>query len=58
MNVSHEQLDTALQYLLQLIDEGVEYPDAEWKATQRHNVPADMLRQAYDDNHKESGNAA
>lgn len=57
MHTPRDRLEAALQYLLQLIDEGVEYPDAEWKATQRHNIPADTLRQAYDDNCMESGNA-
>lgn len=38
----------ALNYLDQLLDEGVEFPDAIWKATQKYNVSAQDLQAAYD----------
>lgn len=49
MHIARHKLDAALQYLLQLIRDGIEYPDAEWKASQRHGIPADALRTAYDE---------
>ena len=38
----------ALNYLVMLIEQGYEYPDAEWKASQKYNVPAEELRDLYD----------
>jgi hypothetical protein len=38
----------ALEYLIQLIHDGVEYPDAEYKAVKKYGVSADELRACYD----------
>lgn len=43
-----ERLANALNYLLSLIQQGWEYPDAEWKAASTHTVSSDALRDAYD----------
>jgi hypothetical protein len=45
--ITGENMD-ALTYLMKLIDDGIEYPDAEWKASQRYGVSADDLRNDYD----------
>jgi hypothetical protein len=42
-------MEQALQYLNQLIEQGMDYPDAQYKAATRHSVDADALQQAYDD---------
>ena len=39
---------SALKYLVSLIEQGYEYPDAEWKASQKYNVSPDKLRDLYD----------
>lgn len=44
-------MSEALDYLLKLVDEGMEYPDAEWKASRRFSVPAGDLRTDYDLHH-------
>jgi hypothetical protein len=41
-------LDAALQYLQQLINQGVEYPDAQFKAAAKFKVSPDELQAAYD----------
>lgn len=38
----------ALKYLLALIADGVEFPDALWKATQKFRVDAETLTAEYD----------
>lgn len=48
MHINRERLNAALQYLLHLIRDGAEYPDAEWMASARHGVPSSDLRVAYD----------
>ena len=48
LNSPEITLELALRYMLKLIAEGYEYPDAQWKATQRYNVSADDLTEAYD----------
>lgn len=42
------RVNTAYLYMLELIDKGVEYPDAEWRAASRFNVPSKDLREMYD----------
>lgn len=39
----------ALDFLLELIDSGVEYPDAEYRASARYKVHPLELQEAYDD---------
>lgn len=41
-------MNEAFEYLEDLIAAGYEYPDAEWKASQKFNVPSDELRELYD----------
>lgn len=41
-------LDQALTHLVRLVERGVEFPDAQWKATQRYKVDADELAEVYD----------
>jgi hypothetical protein len=41
-------MGNALDYLLELIEAGWEYPDAEYKAARKFGVPADELRACYD----------
>jgi hypothetical protein len=45
---TQEDMDRALTFLLLLIQDGVEYPDAEWKAASKFQVGSDALRRAYD----------
>lgn len=45
-------LERALEALLELIRNGWEYPDAEWKISQRFKVSHDELREAYDAFHE------
>ena len=42
------RLNSAYLHLLELIESGMEYPDAEWKAASRFDVPHDDLRAMYD----------
>jgi len=42
-------MNNALSYLLALVNAGAEYPDAEWKASEKFKVDAAKLRAAYDD---------
>ncbi|MND11850.1 hypothetical protein D3C80_19620 [compost metagenome] len=42
-------MDGALEYLIQLIDDGYEYPDAQYKASQKFKVSAEELQERYDD---------
>lgn len=44
-------MDSALDYLRGLVSSGVEYPDAEFKASNRFAVDASELRAAYDNLH-------
>lgn len=44
-------IDAALNHLRSLVEAGIEYPDAEYKASTRFNVSADALRSAYDNQH-------
>lgn len=48
LNSPEITLELALRYMLKLIAEGYEYPDAQWKASQRYHVSADDLTEAYD----------
>ena len=41
-------MDEALAYLIERVEAGTEYPDAEFKAVRRFQVSADELRAAYD----------
>lgn len=43
------KLDQALNHLISLIDGGMEYPDAEWKAVSKFKVPQGELCAAYDE---------
>lgn len=38
----------AIDYLISLINDGWEYPDAEYKAAKKFGVDCDELRQCYD----------
>lgn len=40
--------EQALDYLITLIQSGYEYPDAEWKASQKFGISCDELRELYD----------
>jgi hypothetical protein len=42
------KIDNALEYLTQLIAEGWEYPEAEFKASEKFKVNYQKLRDAYD----------
>lgn len=46
-----DKLATALAYLETLIARGVEFPDAQWSASERHGVNPDTLADAYDEAH-------
>jgi len=37
-----------LQDLLKLIANGIEFPDASWKISQKHKVSCEVLQKAYD----------
>jgi hypothetical protein len=39
---------SALEYLENLIDQGHEYPDAEWRTSQCYAINSEELRSAYD----------
>jgi hypothetical protein len=41
-------MSNALAYLIELVEDGMEYPDAEFKAARKFQVPADELRDDYD----------
>ena len=41
-------MQTALAYLNELIESGIDYPDAEYRAAKRFSISADDLREAYD----------
>ena len=40
--------ENALSDLLCFVDDGMEYPDAEWKVCKHHSVKVDRLRAMYD----------
>lgn len=42
----------ALAKLIELVNSGVEYPDAEWRVSEAFEVDADLLRAAYDESCK------
>ena len=42
----------AYDYMISLIDSGIEYPDAEWKAASKFGVSCDDLREMYDSEEK------
>jgi hypothetical protein len=41
-------MSDALAYLLTLITDGIEFPDAVWKTTQKFRVSAEALTEEYD----------
>lgn len=41
-------MSDALAYMVELIADGMEFPDAQWKASQRYKVSADELTEEYD----------
>ena len=45
-------LTKALAYLESLIARGVEFPDAQWSASERYSVNPDDLADAYDEAHR------
>lgn len=49
MKTAEERTQAALEYLLELIERGWEYPDAHVKASVRFGVHPDNLRDAYDE---------
>ena len=42
-------LDAAYAYMLALIEDGMEYPEAQWKAAHKFHVSADALQEMYDE---------
>lgn len=42
------KLDKAFNYLIELMDDGAEYPDAELLASMKFRVSVDELRELYD----------
>jgi len=42
-------MEQALEYLNNLINQGMDYSDAQYKASDKYGVDADVLQQAYDD---------
>ncbi len=42
-------MQAAFDYMIKLINDGYEYPDAEWKASNQFNVSSDELREMYDE---------
>ena len=42
-------MEQALQHLNALTDQGMDYSDAQYKASNKYGVDADALQQAYDD---------
>ena len=42
-------LEKAFKYLIELVQKGVEFPDACWKASQKYGVPYVKLREKYDE---------
>lgn len=42
-------MEQALNYLNALINQGMDYSDAQHKASAKYGVDADTLQQAYDD---------
>lgn len=45
---TNDQEQRALDRLTQLIEQGVEYPDAEWRVFMATGVPTSELRAMYD----------
>lgn len=43
------KLDQALEYLIKLIRQGGEFPDACWTASQKFGVSYSKLQEAYDE---------
>ncbi len=43
------ELKEALAFMIELLEMGVEYPDAQYQTTVSFEVDADALSQAYDD---------
>ncbi len=44
-----QELKEALAFLIELLEMGVEYPDAQYQTTVSFEVNADQLQAAYDD---------
>jgi hypothetical protein len=42
------KLRDAFNYMVQLIDSGVEFSDAQWKASNKFRVSSDALAEMYD----------
>lgn len=42
-------MQQAYDYMISLIDAGVEYPDAEWKAASKFGVSCEVLSEMYSD---------
>ncbi len=42
-------LNAAYAYMLALIEDGMEYPEAQWKAAHKFHVSADALQEMYDE---------
>lgn len=49
MNKQSGRLESAFSYMISLIDEGYEYPDAQWKAAYKFSVDCSELEQLYDE---------
>lgn len=42
-------MDSAVEALCQLLDQGYEWPDAQWRVTQKYGVDLEELTVAYDE---------
>ena len=40
-------MQQAFEYMISLIESGIEYPDAEWKAASRYGVSCEVLSEMY-----------
>ena len=47
------RLDNALKTINKLIQNGMDYSQAEWEASQKHRVSAEKLKKTYDDQTRE-----
>ena len=51
MHYPRDRIDQAVTEMLRQVAAGGEYPDVEWRVSQQFNLPADVLRDAYDNHH-------
>jgi hypothetical protein len=46
-----DMMDSAVEALCELIEQGVEWPDATWRITQKYGVDYEKLVESYDEKH-------